>query len=67
MGGALGSAERWEPQRKSNQQKKAGARHDFQSHFSRSFFGKKILGMFREFFGGLKTYSQQKRFMGEDF
>ena len=48
--------------------KLSGPRNDFQSHFSRSFFGKKIfLDIFWRSFRGLKTYSEKKRFVGQDF
>ena len=41
--------------------KSSGPRNDFQSHFSRSFFGKKIfLDIFWRSFRGLKTYSEKK-------
>ena len=46
----------------------ARARKDFQSHFSKSFFWeKKNLDMFLGSFRDVKTYSEQKRFMGQDF
>ena len=48
--------------------KSARARKNFQSHFSRSLlWTKKNLDMFWGSFRGVKTYSEQKRFMGQDF
>ena len=47
--------------------KLARARKDSQSHFSRSLFWEIFLDMFLGSFKGVKTYSEQKRFMGQDF
>ena len=47
--------------------KLAKARKDFQSHFSRSLFGIFLGDMFWGSYRGVKTYSEQKRFMGQDF
>ena len=48
--------------------KLARARKDFLSHFSRSLFWEKnLLDMFWVSFGGVETYSEQKRFLGLDF
>ena len=65
---------RQEPQKESNQQKKEGARkickslEGFSTSFSKvSFWEKNFLDMFWGSFKGVKTYSEQKRFMGQDF
>ena len=39
----------------------------FSNSFFKVFLGEKFLGMFWGSFGGLKTYSEQIRFMGQDF
>ena len=64
----LGSAEKARATKEIQSAEEGGSTARFSKSFFKVFLlGKIFLGMFWGSFGGLKTYSEQIRFMGQDF